>query len=624
MIALIISLISPTIIIQYFLHKLRPKLTASESIITSFFLGQLTLITLTFLVSLLFGLSKNSILAVIYLSAISALSILYLKYPAFLSEKSPIAESIKKNTYLISSLAIFSIIFFILLHRHTLPFTPNGLFTPHNTYGDIPYHLAIINSISHGNNLPPQNPIYSGIRLSYPFLIDFHSAALIKLGLNLQTALILPSLFFGFCLFALFFTFAFRFLSSQKQAFLALCIFLLNGGWGGYYLLQKANNEFLFIPGLAKYFTQVIDQYNFRFPNSISSVFMAERPLLVGLAASFLVFNLLWISFNQKKSQAELALAGFTVGLLPLWHTHTLVAFGIIMPAYAICLAFRRKQSLLKIISTRLRPFIYFAIPLAFLGMVWHLEQVFSPGTSFFGIQIGWIAGTEGIIEFWFNNLGLFIPLLFLGLLTLTKTQTLFYLPFLGLFIASNIIKFQPFDWDNYKVLLIWYAVSSIIVVKLLHFLSQKIKSLGKLFAISIFAHLCFSGILLIIGNHLTWHQVFSSEQIALASWLQKNSFPQDVLLTGPEHNHFAVLAGRKILLGYPGYLWTQGINYHQRQQDIHKIYAGNQNLLKKYPINFVVIGPASKSAYKINQDYWQQNFSLVKSSSHYQIYKVE
>ncbi len=610
-------LIAPTYFIKFILRRVGLKLNRLELGFLSLFLGQIFLVSFIFLLSILFGLSKILII-------ISLIIFFIIDFLIALNNKFNFKINCNfkghEKVFLIAIL-ITGIFFLFLLQRHMLPESIDGLSTPHNTFGDIQYHLAMINSFSLGKNFPPQNPIYAGVRLSYPFMIDFYSAVFRTVDLNLQYSLIIPGLIFGICFFSFFILFAYRFLKSGIGALISLLIFAFNGGLGGYLVLKEAIFSSNFSRALPEKFSSVIDKYNFRFPNGISSVFMAERPILVGMSAFFLILILFWLSFEKEKADRELGLAGLIIGLLPLWHTHTLIALGLVLPFYVVCYWIYNKVSFKRVLRF-IAPIFYFSIPLGFLGILWHIPQVFGGGVHFFSLKTGWVVGSEGFWKFWLINLGIFPVLILFAFLFLNKIQKLFYLSVLSIPFIANFVNFQPFAWDNYKILLIWYAVSSIAVAKLVSFLLMK-RNIGKIAAIGIILFSTISGAVLIVGDYLTYYGLFSKEDIELSNWEIMNTKPTDLILTGPQHDQFSILAGRKILMGYPGYLWTQGIDSGHRGNDIKKMYHGDMNLIKNYGVKFIVLGYEEKNSYHPDEKFLDSNFILVKQTENFKIYKV-
>ncbi len=610
-------LIVPTGVVRRILLAAKVNLKRLEMGFISLFLGQIFFVSFVFVLSLLIGLSEIAVLVVLAVFACVDI-FLYARKRQKLKVNFNMEPGEKVILFV---LLLSSLVFLFLLQRHMLPETANGLFTPHNTYGDIQYHLAIINSFFLGKNFPPQNPIYAGVNLAYPFMIDFYTAIFRTIGFNLQYSLIIPGLIFGECVFASLLLFAYRFCKSITATVIAFLIFIFNGGLGGYLMLKESWGT----PVSGELFTQsfrsVIEKYNFRFPNAVSSVFMAERPILVGMAAFLIVLLLLYVSFEKTKGGKEMVLAGLIIGLLPLWHTHALIALGIVLPFYVLSYWIYNKATFVKAVKFIL-PILYFSIPLGILGMLWHLPQVFGGGLHFFSIKLGWVVGSEGLFNFWLTNLGVFIPLLLVGYTLLDKKQKLFYLPIFVIFILGNIINFQPFNWDNYKIFLAWYAVSSIVVSVLVTKLFE-LNLPGKSLAVAVTSFFVISGALLIIGDYQTFYGLFSKEDIVLAKWEIDNTDPGDLVLTGPQHNQFSILAGRQILMGYPGYLWTQGIDNRGREIDIKKMYKGDVSLIKKYGVDYIVLGYIERESYNPDETFLNSTFPLVKQTQNFKIYKV-
>lgn len=615
---LVLSLILPAYFIKFLIGKLVVSLSRLERGFLSIFLGQVVFVSGIFLLTFVFRLSWLSVLVPLIL-------FLVLDFVVFYKLRTPLKPSkglTSHEIFFLFVIFVAGIGFSVLLVRHMLAPSPDGFSTPHNTFGDLQYHLAIVNSFFPGDNFPPQNPIYSGVRLSYPFLIDFHSAVLKFVGFDLQSSLIVPGLIFGECFFALFLLFANRFLNNVWGAFIAFLVFVFNGGMGGYLVLRESFSSPSFPQNLAEKFSSVIDQYNFRFPNAVSSVFMAERPILVGLAAFFAIALLLWISFDKKRADRELLLAGFIIGLLPLWHTHTILAIALVLPFYFFVHWFRRKGHFSDSVKFIL-PIFYLSVPLGIIGMLWHLPQVFTGGQHFFGINPFWIVGSEGAWRFWFINLGVFPLLLLISFFVLDSKQRFFYTPFFLIFLFANVIKFQPFDWDNYKILLVWYAVSSVVVAELILFIFSRWRLAGKVVSMALLLSFVFSGIVLTVGDYLSFYGLFSKEDIELSNWEKDNTNPKDLILTGPQHNQFSILAGRRILMGYQGYLWTQGIDGGAREKDIRKMYHGDMSLIKRYNVKYIVVGYEEKKFYSPDRNFLDRNFPVVKETKNFEVYKV-
>src|SRR5262249_17922993 len=83
----------------------------------------------------------------------------------------------------------------------------------------------------------------------------------------------------------------------------------------------------------------------------------------------------------------------------------------------------------------------------------------------------GWVAPPRPCVWVWLTHLRRFLPLLILSLSAeglLSPRARRFLLAFQPLFVLSNLFVFQPWDWDNTKILVWWYLASSILVAALL------------------------------------------------------------------------------------------------------------------------------------------------------------
>jgi len=171
------------------------------------------------------------------------------------------------------------------------------------------------------------------------------------------------------------------------------------------------------------------------------------------------------------------------------------------------------------------------------------------------------------ILYLWLLNLGILFLLLPLGLLKSTRAVRLFYLPFLLLFVGANLVKFQPWYFDNYKLFLHWYALTVILAAVAIFWLcdsvSKRRKSIGAFVLIALVSSCIFFG----VGTHV-WMlekdcQMWSGEELEVAEWVRDNTASDAVFLTGSAHNHpIPSLSGRQRVMGYEGWLWSHGMNW--------------------------------------------------------------
>ena len=96
--------------------------------------------------------------------------------------------------------------------------TTEGIFTGgSNNLGDLPFHLGAIFGFTEGQNFPPQNPSFAGARFSYPFVADFLTACLVKIGVSAQTAIHVQNVSWAFSLLVVLERFVFKFTGKHQS-----------------------------------------------------------------------------------------------------------------------------------------------------------------------------------------------------------------------------------------------------------------------------------------------------------------------------------------------------------------------------------------------------------------------
>lgn len=248
-----------------------------------------------------------------------------------------------------------------------------------------------------------------------------------------------------------------------------------------------------------------------------------------------------------------------------------------------------------------------------------------------------WMGRFTYVAWFWFKNTGVFIPLLIAALLWKTdkylvsRKLLLFYLPFTLCFIVPNLIKFAPWIWDNIKILFYWWIGSAPIVALLLAELWAG-PVWNRAIAVVLFVVLTLAGALdvFVLLTRQGEYQEFDRDGIAFAELVKQQTPPRAMILHAPVHNTPLFLAGRRSLMGYPGHIWTHGIDSGPRESDIKKIYHGSPDaraLLEKYGVDYVVVDPQERSwgsttGTPVNDAFFKQ-FPEVATVGEYHLFKV-
>jgi hypothetical protein len=523
-----------------------------------------------------------------------------------------------------------------------------------NNFGDLPFHISVITGFAYGNNFPPEDPTYAGVRFTYPFISDFISSIFLRCGADLRQSMFIENFLVAVAFVGLLHRWALVMLRDKLAAIITPLIVLLNGGLGFVRLLDQAwtNESGLWgvLMNLAPSFT-VIPETTWRWGNSVSTLLVPQRGFLLGLPLAVIAFTQWWLATEKETkpavergkskqkqpkqnvwhepensrfpiSQRRMIAAGVAAGLLPLVHAHSFV----VVMGMGACLA---------LIFRRWREWITFfvvASAIAVPQLLWSTWHSAVSASSFFALELGWDRGQEGPIWFWFKNTGFFIPLILAATLLkwdgylVRKRVLYFYLPFTLCFIIPNFLKMAPWIWDNIKVLYYWWLASAPLVALLLARLWKEGLVLRGA-SVILFVVVTLAGALDVMGIVLrsTDYGIFDAQGVAFAEVVKEKTPPRALIIHAPVHNTPVFLTGRRSLMGYPGHIWTHGLEFMQRDTEIKRIYLGTPDadqLMRKYGIEYAVIGPLERAVVRVNEEFFSR-FEKVGQVGEYSLYKI-
>ncbi|MBI1764337.1 MAG: hypothetical protein HYR56_23165 [Acidobacteria bacterium] len=522
----------------------------------------------------------------------------------------------------------------IMLFSRVVMFQPDGLHTaPANNYGDLPFHFGVITSFAYGENLPPENPIFAGMRFTYPFLIDFLTAFFIKLGADWRVAFFVENLPLSLALVGLLNFLTYRLTGNRLAARLTPLIFLFNGGLGFLNFFQDLGRAtdgwWQFLTHLPHTYTMNAElelpggKYPLRWGNVFTTLLIPQRSMLFGLPFVALIITLWWMAWGEGELEAQvrkryLFAAGVLAGALPMLHAH---GFFAVMIASALMAVFFFSLE-----------WAAFFLPVALLAapQAWWLSGT-QVKNSLFKLHLWWEAGDSSPFIFWVVNAGVFLSLFLLAMFSSklsTVRQRRFSLPFVIWFVLPNVVLLAPWAWDNIKVLVYWSLASAPFVAYALSHLFSQRAVFARLLATMMLACLIFSGAL-DVGRALSPAEntaLFSQADLAVAEAIRASTPPRARVLHAPIHNSAVALTGRQSLMGYPGHLWTHGIDYGTRETEVQLIYRGGPtavDLLAKHNIDFVVIGPVERNQLNADEKYFADNYRKIIDQPEYRVYQI-
>ena len=593
----------------------------------------------------------------------------------------PFSEDDRQSIRLLCWLALpLTLLSAFLIYTHDLrPELDGSYHTGQACYGDLSLHLSIITSLRNAD-FPADYAIMPGNRLSYPFLTDSFTTSFMLGGFTLQGALIISSVimlalvFTGYCMLCQ------RLCKTKSGMFFAVLLFFLNGGLGFVYIFDMANvplgvyngrgelirnsiqaetgignRLFSILEGESWYMTPTnhkeFDTYNLRWSNVIADMLIPQRTTMGGwsmlIPCLWLLTDLLLDAGKQLTSDIEcsysdsamnsgsihqIILLGIMAGGLPMIHTHSFAAL-------AFCSFGMLLYSLRMIIKKRAwNCFIYWglyaaitailAVPQLFL---WTFSQAFktTEGTgSFIVFSFNWVNRYgDGLKDnyFWFylKNIGLPYLLILLALFEKNQRFRLLLSGAFVIYILAEFIRFQPNEYDNNKLFYVWYMLCAPVAADYAAGLWQKLKGVRARPILTLLCLIiCFlSGSISIAHECVSDWQLYSSEDVETAEFIEKNLPEHTVFLTGRQHlNPVSSLAGRTIVCGPDIWLTYHGLDTGQRESDIADFYSdpeGNIDVLQKYDVSYILVSGWERSDYSVNESALERLYPVLYESKY-------
>ena len=252
-------------------------------------------------------------------------------------------------------------------------------------------------------------------------------------------------------------------------------------------------------------------------------------------------------------------------------------------------------------------------------------------------LQKTWNGVIAPFLQFWLPNFGLWV-LLALGLVGLCgwriwkgkwrwgdtpPADIAFVIAAVVIFAFGYFVQTAPWDWDNLKLMVWGYFL-------ILPFLWSDI--IGR-WAFPERAATCLllfgSGFVTLLGGLSAGHPGFGLIERARLDHIGTALRPLPVearFATYPTYNHPVLLQGRKVVLGYPGHLWTEGFDYSKANDQLTALMNGAANwrdAAKALGVRYIFWGQDEKTNYQSSSRPWEATAFLVASGDWGAIYDL-
>jgi hypothetical protein len=479
--------------------------------------------------------------------------------------------------------------------------------------GDLGLHITYIKTFANGVAMWPESPIYVYSQLRYPAGIDLFNGLLTNLGFDLRHQLITTGLLASLATFYALYRWGGTFTVAG---------FLFNGGIAGYQILDT--HKFLDYQGTSHVSWKSIPL----------TMFVTQRGLLYAIPAGLLLLCQWRSKYGSKEEKQQQLLPPWAEFILyasmPLFHVHTFIALSLVL--FVLFLARPASRlPLLKLVGAAVLPAVFF---------VWLTTDHMRAG-SILEWHFGWTQ-TVGDFKmefflFWLFNFGAFLPLV-VALIWIVAQQegdrlrsgkfelsidAAYLAAAVLIFLLSLCVKTAPWEWDNIKLLIWAYFISLPILWERLLRRWTLPARVGA--CIIVF----FSGFVSLIGglavNKDGYEFANRSEVDFVAAAVRR--LPIEARFAGfPTYNHPLLLNGRKMVCGYGGHLWTQGINSTDVENKLRNLMLGQgdwQKAARELQVRYLFWGNLEKANYITSARPWEKQSPLVAQGGWGSIYDL-
>lgn len=594
---------------------------------------------------LLFGNMITALIVVFFLAAVIIFGKAKEKLPGmgrrtkefFLMEKSKEERAYGPILYTLAAVAFTGFLMFL-----TFKVVENSIYVGFSVFSDFAPHLGMIRSFSVSDNFPTQYAHFAGEDIRYHFMFQFMVGNLEYLGLRLDFAFNLPSMFGMIAVYMLLFVLVVRITKSRLCGYLTAFLFTFRSSFTVFrYMAEqrkdnvwnalKTNTEFLG-------YTQ---NENWGLWNL--NVYCNQRHLAFALAMLVLAI-LLFFPYVEKMGERLMAVKGaekpnfkcrieqfktlfFTktafgvldvkfatgmgvfLGALAFWNGSVLVATLAMLFFMAAVSEFRLDYLITAVIVLVL----YFCQSALFVE-----GSVVSPAYYF-----GFLAENKtiwGVLLFIVELTGMVLFVAIAGATQVRGTKRYMLLVFLVPFVLAFTLALTGDITVNHKWIMMSLMLVSMFAAIVLANLLQSGDWLKRMVAVVLLFVLTATGIydLTTVVKRNENYLIFSYDD-PVTNWIAENATCDDIFLTPYYSLNNVVMGGAMLYYGWPYYAWSAGYDTYTREANVREMYEASSveeldALIKEYNIRYIIVDHdcRTSSEYDVREDVIEAAYETV------------
>lgn len=555
----------------------------------------------------------------------------------FLGEKGEEESAYGPLLYVFMAVVFTGFLMFLTFHV-----VDGNIKVGYSVFSDFAPHLGMIRSFSVSNNFPTQYAHFAGEDIRYHFMFQFMVGNLEYLGLRLDLAFNLPSMFGMIAVYMLLFVLVVRITKSRLCGYLTAFLFTFRSsftvfrymaeqGKGNVWKALLENTEFLG-------YTQ---NENWGLWNL--NVYCNQRHLAFALAMLVLAV-LLFFPYVEKMGESLLKVTGgdkpdgkcrmeqlktlfftktafgvrdvkFAVGMgiflgaLAFWNGSVLVATLAMLFFMAAVSEYRLDY----LIAAVLALMLYFGQSALFVE-----GSVVSPAYYF-----GFLAENKtlwGVLLFIVELTGIVLFIAIAGATMVKGTKRYMLFVFLVPFILAFTLSLTGDITVNHKWIMMSLMLVSMFAAIVLTGLLKSGDWLKRGVALVLLFVLTATGIydLTTVVKRNENYLVFSYED-PVTNWIAENATCDDMFLTPYYSLNKVVMGGAMLYYGWPYYAWSAGYDTYTRDLEVKKMYEAASAeeldaLIEEHNIRYIIVDHdcRTSSEYDVREDVIEATYETV------------
>lgn len=491
------------------------------------------------------------------------------------------------------------------------------LYSGFTVYGDYAPHTAMMRSFSLGDNFPTQYPHFGGEDVKYHFMFQFLVGNLEYLGIRLDIAYNMLSVFALLGFLMMLYSVGRRITGSGAAGVVTVALFFFRSSFTFFRYLWEHLRSGDLLRTLAENTSFIGYTPNEDWGLWNFNVYLNQRHLAFGLLIAALVLwyyldlveagcshsekGLAWMknrlfsveAWKMRNPEGALA-AGLALGLTAFWNGAAVIGGLLILLGFAVF-----SDGKLDYLATAVTAVLFSVLQ----------SKVFIRGSAVeAGFYWGFISEDKspaGVLWFLIQMSGIFfagavllLPLLKKRLHRVLTVSCLFPVVFAFCF------SLTPDITVNHKYIMISYAFLAVLWAGVLTGLwkgkdgsRRSAAVIRRAAAVLLAVCLTATGIydfVVILRNNGPGHRVTVNMESTLTDWLAEHLDSGDLLLTPEYSMSETTMSGVMMYLGWPYYAWSAGYDTYGRAQKAVEIYtsedpAAVDRLVKEEKITYIL-----------------------------------